>query len=92
MLDPENFFKEICSKFTNPPHACVEIPNSTPAGPSAQKLLIIIGVLVLCLILVIYYYKVMSRREMTRELNLKMNEMVSSYFSIAEGKSNEGTQ
>ena len=29
---------------------------------------------------------------MTRELNLKMNEMVSSYFSIAEGKSNEGTQ
>ena len=56
---------------------------------NSKTILITVGVMVLMAILILYFYKRMQRKEMTKEMSMQISGMVAQYVELGYRKIGE---
>jgi hypothetical protein len=89
----------ICEKFSpDKPDFCTAIEkqsdiaagNVEDASTHYLAIFFILLAMIAVLLLMLYFYKRMMRREMTKEMSIQISQMVSQYFALNEGKAGKG--
>ena len=78
----------ICDKFSVRPQLCdnLDPPGYMENDPDTHYLAIflILAGMIIILFLMLYFYKRMMRREMTKDMSIQISQMVSQYFALNE--------
>jgi len=84
-------FEAICSTFSSPPGCCNEVsgPASSGIGYGTIVVVILISFAFFFIILCCIYRRYM-KNELSKEMNLKVNQMVGQYVAMYESRDKKG--
>ena len=76
----------VCSSFIKgtKPDSCFNHGHIDSGSEFYVVIMIVVIVLVIFLLLMIFGYKKMVKQEMSKEMNIQINNLVSKYFSVEE--------
>ena len=73
--------------------ACKQVRSrGTGSSLDSGTILITVGVMVLIGLLILYFYKRMQRKEMTKEMSMQISGMVAQYVELGYQKIGENPQ
>lgn len=80
-------FKAACESLTEPSELCLQYSSEGIVTKLDVGTIVLLVVIVLLIILIIlFFYRRMVKREMSKEMNIQVSQMVSQYFALNEGK------
>jgi len=89
-LRKDQIQQAICTSFPegNMPDNCYDHGEIDSGSEFYIVIIIVMVVLLVFLLFMIFGYKKMVRKEMSKDMNIQINNMVSQYFAIEGNKSN----
>jgi len=79
----------ICESYSFPPSVCGKGPKILPIEEtliSPGKILLIVIACIIAMLLIIYCYRKMLRRELHQQIDMQVKEAISQYYALNETK------
>ena len=85
----DDAFEAACESFIDPPQVCRAAILSVGSSTDTKTIVLIVFVMFILTCLIMYFYRRMQRREMTKEMSMQINAMVSQYFELSENRNTD---